>query len=129
LFFKKISSTFQRAFLRRTSIKIFQKNSLVEIQMYREAVVGFLLFFLIYILTPPTPFNDRLDKIDENKVKIDNLYYGLPHFATSWWQSDSWAQGLHALNPTRTEYILELLKNKQIPTNSSIVDVGNFLIF
>jgi hypothetical protein len=98
-------------------------------EMFRGVIAGLLFMFLVYIITPPTPFNDRLDKIDEKNVKIDNLYYGLPHFAVSWWQSDSWAQGLHALNPTRTEYILNLLKEKQISFNSTIVDVGTFFTF
>lgn len=92
--------------------------------MLRQLFLGLFIATITYILAPPKQFNSRLDKIDEKTVKIDNLYYGLSNFAPTWWKSDSWAQGLHALNPTRTTYILDLLKKKKISKTSSIFDVG-----
>ena len=78
------------------------------------SVIGVVL---VYLLTPPTPFDDRLVIIDSHTV--DNGYYDDSE-AMPWWDVSSRAAGgLHALNDARVPYFLS-----QLPRKGRILDIG-----
>eukprot|EP01080_Neovahlkampfia_damariscottae_P002054 gene2054-1560_t len=107
------------------SVKEQQGYSFLGVTKKTILIIIFTLtIFQAYKFAPPKPHSDRLDKIDQKSVTIDNTYYGEPNFAPTWWKQDSWAQGLHALNPTRTKYILDLFEKLKTPKESQIFDVG-----
>jgi len=65
-------------------------------------VLGSLLSYITYRFSYHLLFLnfDRTKPVPEKKVKIDNdCYHNI-----SWWKGDFLVDGLHAMNPTRTQY-------------------------
>jgi 2-polyprenyl-6-hydroxyphenyl methylase / 3-demethylubiquinone-9 3-methyltransferase len=91
------------------------------ISLFRTLILFFILF-LSYQLLPPTEYKNRLSKIPDSKV--DNDFYDDINFSKTWYDSESWAQGLHLINPTRLKYIENLIKEKKIKHDSKILDLG-----
>ena len=84
-------------------------------------IITLVSIILIYFIIPPTEFPDRLKKIPSS---VNNSYYDIEKFSTKWNEPNSWAQGLHIINPTRLNYIINILKKQKIQKNVQILDLG-----
>jgi 2-polyprenyl-6-hydroxyphenyl methylase / 3-demethylubiquinone-9 3-methyltransferase len=85
-------------------------------------IFGLASLMVIYFFIPPKEHPNRLVKIE--KTNIDNSYYDLEKFSKTWNDPNSWFQGLHVINPTRLNYILNILKKHNVKTSAVILDVG-----
>eukprot|EP01080_Neovahlkampfia_damariscottae_P008505 gene8505-329_t len=80
-----------------------------------------ILVIIIYFITPPGQYPNRLEVIPS---QVDNSYYDSEEYSTTWNDPNSWASGLHIINPTRRDYILKTFNEYKISKNSKILDLG-----
>ena len=87
-------------------------------------VVMVIIALITNFLIPPKEFPNRLAVI--STTDINNDFYDIIEYATTWSDSKSWAQGLHLLNPTRLNYILKFFENNKndLQKTAQILDIG-----
>jgi 2-polyprenyl-6-hydroxyphenyl methylase/3-demethylubiquinone-9 3-methyltransferase len=101
--------------------------SVSAMKLWQFFVVA-LVALVAYMFTPPMSFPDRLVAIPENATTIDNAFYNLPEFASSWWGSSRRGLGgLHLLNPGRTSFFQKTWLRElgdDITKHGKFLDVG-----
>lgn len=90
-----------------------------------------VLFPIIYTLIPPKELPDRitspLSPFYRKQIQINNNLYS--EHASEWFDSNGFARGLHAINPTRTQYFYSTIIDfaiQKLPSHSKIkiLEVG-----
>lgn len=82
-----------------------------------------IFYALLIICLTSVYFMTHMEVLQANNRKCSGVNNNI-YDREGWNDVNGWSQGLHALNPTRLNYILNILKEQNVLQNASILDVG-----